>query len=35
MKRIMESISHHFETDHVFRLVEKFKNLWNGIRIPF
>jgi len=27
MKRIMESISHHFETDHVFRLVEKFKNL--------
>ena len=31
MKRILESVSHHFETDHVCRFAEKLKNLWNGI----
>jgi len=35
MKHILESVSHHFETDHVFRFPEKLKNLWNGIRILF
>jgi len=35
MKLILESVSQHFETNHIIRLTKKLKYLWNGIRIPF